>query len=266
MMREPSEHIIEQEPEMTAVAKRETAPETLPQASENATLIHLIERALTIPSANVENLERLLGMQERIMERNAKMAFSEAMTAAQSEMRPVATDATNPSTNKSKYASYYALDKALRPIYTRNGFALSFDTGDSGPDQVRVLCHVSHRDGFERTYSVLMPADGKGAKGADVMTKTHATGAAMTYGMRYLLKLIFNIAVGEDTDGNMPEGAISDEQVAHLRKVIKDLDASERAILKFAKVDSLEEIPARKYEQVLSALNDWAREKRKPQS
>jgi hypothetical protein len=48
-----------------------------------------------------------------------------------------------------------------------------------------------------------MPADGKGAKGGDVMTKTHATGAAMSYGARYLLKYIFNVAVGEDdNDGN----------------------------------------------------------------
>jgi hypothetical protein len=50
-----------------------------------------------------------------------------------------------------------------------------------------------------------MPSDGKGAKGGDVMTKTHATGAAMSYGARYLLKFIFNIAVGEeDSDGNVP--------------------------------------------------------------
>src|SRR5690606_15862485 len=48
-----------------------------------------------------------------------------------------------------------------------------------------------------------MPADGKGAKGGDVMTKTHAAGSAMSYGQRYLLKLIFNVAIGEnDDDGN----------------------------------------------------------------
>ncbi len=32
------------------------------------------------------------------------------------------------------------------------------------------------------------------------MTKTHATGAGMQYGMRYLLKFSFNVAVGEDDD------------------------------------------------------------------
>ena len=48
-----------------------------------------------------------------------------------------------------------------------------------------------------------MPADGKGAQGRDVMTRTHATGSAVSYGRRYLLLMIFNIAVGgEDDDGN----------------------------------------------------------------
>ena len=35
---------------------------------------------------------------------------------------------------------------------------------------------------------------------------THATGSAVSYGQRYLLKMIFNVAVGEDDrDGNDPE-------------------------------------------------------------
>jgi hypothetical protein len=118
-------------------------------------------------------------------------------------MRPVAADASNPQT-KSKYASYAALDSVLRPIYTKHGFGLSFDTGEGAPTGwVRVLCYVTHAGGHARTYHADMPADGKGAKGGDVMTITHAVGAAMSYGMRYLLKMIFNVAVGEDDrDGN----------------------------------------------------------------
>lgn len=37
-----------------------------------------------------------------------------------------------------------------------------------------------------------------------MMTKTHATGAAMSYGMRYLLKMIFNAAIGEADTGREP--------------------------------------------------------------
>jgi ERF superfamily len=129
-------------------------------------------------------------------------AFEGAMSAVQGEMRAVATDSNNPQT-RSKYASYYALDRALRPIYTRHGFSLSFDTADGAPDNfLRIVCYVGHRCGHSRTYHIDMPADGRGAKGGEVMTKTHATGSAVTYGQRYLLRMIFNIATGGDDDGN----------------------------------------------------------------
>jgi hypothetical protein len=61
-----------------------------------------------------------------------------------------------------------------------------------------------------------MPVDGKGAKGNDVMTKTHAFGSGASYGMRYLLKMIFNVAVGEDDDdGNGAAMQITEAQ--HLK-------------------------------------------------
>ncbi len=152
---------------------------------------------------DVDKLDRLMQMHERLLARSAEESFNAAMTDAQTEMRPIAADANNPQT-RSKYASYAQLDRALRPVYTNHGFGISFDTGDTTiADHVRVLAYVTHRAGHSRTYKVDMPNDGKGAKGGDVMTKTHATGAAMSYGMRYLLKMIFNVAVGEDDrDGN----------------------------------------------------------------
>jgi hypothetical protein len=160
----------------------------------------LFERLAKDPNATVDKIERLMALWERGEARKAEGAFNTAMAAAQTAMRPVSTDADNPQT-RSRYASYAQLDTALRPIYTRAGFGLSFDTGESTlPEHVRVLCYVSHRDGFSRTYHVDMPSDGKGARGGDVMTKTHAVGSALTYGMRYLLKMIFNVAVGEDDD------------------------------------------------------------------
>lgn len=166
--------------------------------------VEMFERLARDPGVDVDKLERLMQMHERMSARLAEERFNAAMSTAQARMRPVSADANNPQT-RSKYASYGALDKALRPIYTDSGFGLSFDTGESPlSEHVRVLCYVTHASGHARTYHVDMPADGKGAKGGDVMTKTHAVGAAMSYGMRYLLKMIFNVAVGEDDrDGNV---------------------------------------------------------------
>lgn len=187
------------------VVAEQARPPRRRRASQDAGGVEMFERLATDPNASVEKIERLMALWERSQDKKAETAFNLAMAAAQKEMRPVAADAWNPST-KSKYASYAALDRSLRPVYTSHGFALSFNTGEAAPDWIRVLCDVTHDAGHTRTYRVDMPADGKGAKGGDVMTKTHAAGSAMSYGMRYLLKLIFNVAVGEDDDDGQRAG------------------------------------------------------------
>lgn len=165
----------------------------------------MLERLATNPAADVDKLRALVELHERAEQRTSERAFNEAMTAAQGDMQSVAVNAYNAQT-KSKYATYQALDAAVRPIYARHGFGLSFTTERTDREaEVRVVCLVSHRSGYVRRYEIEMPADGKGAKGGDVMTRTHATGAAVQYGMRYLLRMIFNVATGdkvEDDDGN----------------------------------------------------------------
>lgn len=167
----------------------------------------IIERLASDPNFDTAKLEKLIELHERSEDRAAKGEFNRAMSLAQAEMRPVAADASNPQT-RSRYASYAAIDNKLRPIYTKHGFGMSFNTGETPlAEHIRILCTVSHSAGFSVDYHVDMPSDGKGAKGGDVMTKTHAAGAALAYGMRYLVKMIWNVAVGEDDrDGNQDEG------------------------------------------------------------
>ena len=167
-----------------------------------ATPMQLLQIALQ-NNAAIDVIERLAALQDKFMARDAEIDFNESMSRVQEKIERVAPDLVNPSTS-SKYASYAAIDRKIRPIYSKEGFSLSFDTTDCPkPDHVRVICYVAKR-GFVRRYQMDMSADGKGAKGGSVMTPTHAEGAAMSYGMRYLVRGIFNIAIGqEDTDGNL---------------------------------------------------------------
>jgi hypothetical protein len=189
--------VIEQ-PTLQAVPDTTSAMAT---AAQHA--MSVIERMASDPNVDVDKFERFMQMRERELARSAQEQFNAAMAAAQAEMRAIAADAYNSQT-KSKYASCAALDRVLRPIYVKHGFAMSFNTDDApAADMLRVLCDVTHAGGHCKTYRIDMPADGKGAKGGDVMTKTHATGAASSYGQRYLLKMIWNVAVGDDdNDGN----------------------------------------------------------------
>lgn len=179
--------------------------------SEAESLTQAIITIARDPALDIEKMERLMAMHERITSHSNEQRFNEAMAQAQSRMGRISADAVNPQT-RSRYATYAQLDRVVRPIYTECGFSLSFDQGDGAPENhVRVLCYVSNA-GHTRTYRCDMPSDGKGARGNDVMTKTHASGAAMSYGMRYLLKLIFNLAIGEDDDDGNSGGASRAEE------------------------------------------------------
>ena len=245
---------------MNKVTTIERMPEVVP-ADANS-IMAIITRAATDPSVDIDKLERLGAMYERMKSREAEQAFNEAMTAVQTEMRPIAADASNPQT-RSKYASYLALDRAIRPIYTRHGLSLSFNTADGAPEgYVRVVCDVA-KGGYSKPYHVDMPADGKGAKGGDVMTKTHAAGSAFTYGQRYLIKMIFNIAVGDDDDGNRAGAGplITTDQVAELQALIEEVNADKGKFLEWLGVGTLSEIPVRRFAQAIKALNDKRRGK-----
>lgn len=247
---------------MSVIVKQDGTLATRDQAPV-ASLLEVISRAASDPSVDIEKMERLMAMHERITARQAEAAFSAAMSAAQAEMKRVSADATNPQT-RSDYASYGKLDSVLRPIYTRHGFSLTFSDGETAkPEHVRVVCLVRHTAGHKETHWKDMPADGKGAKGGDVMTKTHAAGAAQQYGMRYLLKGIFNVAIGEnDNDGNGAEEAITEQQAADLMALCTEVGAKpERFLSLFCKVGSFGEIAAKDLDSCVAELRRFGREK-----
>jgi hypothetical protein len=237
----------------------------IPQTTSSNQLLAVLSRMMSDPSVDIERIERGAALYERALARDAETAFNVAMVRAQEAMRPIQADANNPQT-KSKYATYAALDAKVRPIYTSNGFSLSFDTAEGAAEgSIRVVCLVAV-GGYSRTYHLDMPADGKGAKGGDVMTKTHATGAAMTYGRRYLLCMIFNLVIGEDNDGNAPAekdtsppkpGSITQDQADQIRELLESREVSRIAFLQWAKVARIEDIPAEIYDSCIEAIRKF---------
>lgn len=227
--------------------------------SDSGAIMSIIERAASDPNTDIEKMERLLAMHERILERNAAQEYANSMNQAQGKMRAVSQDASNSQTH-SKYATYTALDKVLRPIYVDHGFSIEYDTEPSPHEsEVIVVAKVSHTSGHTETRRLPMPCDGKGAKGNDVMTKTHATMSAITYGRRGLLKMIFNIAEGEDDDGNLAGSPpIDDETKQEIIRLIKETGTD--TALMFSKVfpdggiTAVDQLTVRTYGPVVNGL------------
>jgi hypothetical protein len=233
----------------------------LPQANSSAALIQtdplmaMIERAARDPSIDMDRLERLLAMKERAELKAAEGEYNDAMALVQAEMTPIARDSNNPQT-RSKYASYHAIDKAVRPIYTKRGFRVSFDEEETAAsDMVRVIAIVTKGRHAER-YHYDSPIITKGMKGNEMMTLTHARASADTYAKRYLMGRIFNLSTGEDDDGNaagMGE-TITMEQMDNLIILVGESGADMSAFCRLLKVDNLKELPLRQFPSAIALL------------
>jgi|SRR5882672_1567739 len=242
------------------------------QPAPPATLDQQILLAAADPRVDVAKMKELTVLRRQMRMEDAEDAFKAALHAAQTEMRPIEADAANDQTH-SKYATLYKVDKALRPIYSKHGLSVSFNTADCPlPNHTRVLAYVE-RGLFTREYQYDVAVDTKGPKGNDVMTKTHAGGSALSYGKRYLLLMIFNVTIGDpgrraDDDGNAAAGLepISPEQLNALIKLADDAGADKAKFCLVMKVESMAHIPANRFDEAVAQLQRKLKAKQKKES
>lgn len=217
----------------------------------------LMAIAIEQGEAGVAALERLVAMRERAEDRASERAYAAAMRAAQSEIQPVAAKKKNTQTN-SKYADLFALHGAIVPIYTKHGFALSYDEGESprGDGWVRILCDVTHEAGHTTHKHIDLPLDDKGMAGKTNKTALHAIGSTISYGRRYIALMAFNVATFDD-DGNTggkDDQYITAEQAATLKALAQEVKADIPRFLKWAQAASFAEVKASNYATAVKML------------
>jgi len=236
---------------MSAVVQQ-TLPGIPPEPSN---ILDIISRAASDPNIDVAKTEKLLEMYERIASRNAEMAFNISMKATQEELPKILRNKTNDTTH-SRYADLERVNEQIIPVYTKNGFSLSFGTADCPiKDYFRITCLVSHVAGHSRSYQADIPIDMAGLKGNVNKTPMHGFGSTMSYGRRYMTLLIFNITLtNDDNDGNGHAETISPEQVADIKALLTEVNADQKAFMKWARIDSLDEILAKNYSEVIRTI------------
>lgn len=209
----------------------------------NATsLLQAITGAASNPQTDIEKMERLFAMHQKMVAQEAEAAFNGAMARAQANIVPVANNAANSQTN-SRYAKLAAINKAITPIYTAEGLSISFDSADAPQGLMRTVAIVSHAQGHTRSYHLDLPPDDVGTKGVVNKTQVHALGSTSSYARRYLVCMIFNVTTEDDNDGNRrerkevePDAAGKKEleacgSISALQTAWKALTAKQRATL-----------------------------------
>ena len=236
----------------TSSANVPASVEAHPTADSTA-IIQVIERAALNPDVDIDKLERLLELQERVMDRQAMMAYSAAMAAMQTELPSIEERGQ---TNNGHYATLEDIVDTVRPIMQKYGFAVSFriQTQERG---IQITGVLMHKDGHREETSMLLPADISGNKNA-----VQAFGSSTSYGKRYVLCALLNITTrGQDDNGNASTKAgiktVTAFQAGQIQRLISQCPATTQEWFS-GKYGSAVQVPYSDFDKLRASLTKRA--------
>ena len=159
----------------------------------------MIERLAANPNVDVDKLERIIAMQERIIRYQAEADFNAAFATMQQEI-PVIVERHWGDGDKWSFAPLEDIIEPLRPILAKHGFSLSHQS-QFAEKTVKVIGILTHKSGHSRQSEFQSAADQSGSKNA-----IQALGSSVAYGKRYTTKdLLCIVTRGEDDNGETSE-------------------------------------------------------------
>ena len=188
-------------------------PDTSLAVQGHITPMEMIQQAFQsaiASGAGLEVVDRILAQQREMIDYQDRTAFNAALQRIQEKLKPISKTGWNPDT-KSKFATAEAIDNEIEKLLQHEHMTLSFEPEPHPlPEMVRIVGVLS-LGAHSKRYPLDMPADGKGPKGGGIMSRTHATGSAITYAKRYLKNMIFNLRFKEKDDDGRAAGQTSSE-------------------------------------------------------
>lgn len=207
--------------------------------------------------ADIDKLTKLMDLQERWEAANAQKAFTAAM-AKFKECPPKLVKDKNVSFGNTKY-KHAELDQVTDKVaaaLSAVGISHRFEI-DQSDSRITVSCILTHVAGHSVKTTLGGGADSSGGKNS-----IQAIGSTVSYLQRYTLLAATGLATGEgDDDGRSAEiERINDEQHASLDAFIKETNSNLKAFLDYFKVEKLEDLQAKSYDEAMGLLRKkWGR-------
>lgn len=212
--------------------------------SQDANPLQIIARAAADPKVDVGKMQALIEMQKDIMRTQAEIEFNQAMVRLQPKLPQIyKSQAGN---HGKKYSPFESIDQVVRPLYTAEGFAVTFTTAPEN-GVLFVTATVRHAGGHKEPTTVPMPIEKNAANSG-----SQNMGSTISYGKRYALCAAFNIVTtGEDNDGG---GIITLDQQIVINDLLKETKADKAKFLTFMGCSAVDAIPASQYAKAVNAL------------
>lgn len=238
---------------MSALEKVNIIPPAEPPVM---TPMDMLNRAVA-QGANIDVLEKLMGLQERWESGQARKAFDEAMASAKAEIPVIAKNRTVDFTSQKgrthyKHEDLAEIARTVTPVLAKNGLSYRYRTSSAPNEPVSVTCIVFHRGGHSEENTLSAGRDDSGNKNS-----IQAVGSAITYLQRMTLKAALGLAASDDDDANSvdPPNFVNEKQVAELIDLAESVGADRGAFCKYMKIPSLVALPAKDFDRAVAALN-----------
>lgn len=207
---------------MNAVVQQDPAPERLPVAQEGSPAAMMLAAAAKgIP---LEQIEKMMDLQERWEKNEARKAFVEDMTRFKAEpleifkRKQVAFTTRDGDTTSYKHAELSDVADVVVPALSRHGFSHRWETKQEG-GKITVTCTVTHRLGHSESVYMEASPDVSGKKNA-----IQQVASTITYLQRYTLLMVTGLAtkdINPDDDG-AGSGPIIDGEPTEAEKALAD--------------------------------------------
>jgi hypothetical protein len=219
------------------------------QVQQASSVMSVIEKAVANPEIDIEKMQQLLDLQERIMDKGAEASFNQAMVMALAE---IPSFEQNTSGHKFMYASFESINHVVKPILAKHGLFMNFTTNFPNEGGVMVTAVITHKDGHAKQTTGLFPFDTSGSK-----NDIQAVGSAISYGKRYMQSSLLNITThSEDDDGFASQKKVGTNEIANLTKGLVKAGQGDAGLCTYLEVAKLSEIPMDKYAEAVQFIKN----------
>jgi len=206
---------------------------------------------------DLDQLERLIALQERWEANEARKAFVAAKANFKAEPIKLTKNktvryATGKGDTEYDHATLDHVANAVGPALAKHGLTYAWKTEQAEGGLIRVTCALTHVLGHSEQVTLSGSPDQSGGK-----NNIQAVGSTVTYLERYTLMSILGMAASDQDDDARTAGAggpISAEQKTELIEMMKSTGADTARFLRFFKVETLDELPASQFERAKEML------------
>ena len=234
--------------------------ERVERAAPAETFAAMLMQMLTNPDIPADKMEVVMKMRRELLTDQAREAFQAAFAAFSADLPQVARDGTvelvkdGKPLGRYKFTTIEEMDRVIRPLLAKWGFAISFSSRDDKDLVVVTGTLAGH--GWERASTYSLPPDTGPGRNA-----LQARGSSRRYAKRYITDDLCNVVrQGKDNDGQGAtiENLIDATQLTELTTLLKATNTDEKQFLTLmvSGAETLADVRMRDFPRLIMALRE----------